>query len=65
MTFKVGDTVILRSGGPRMTVESNDGDAVKCVWFEKTKAHRGTFPSAALAAQQPRSAMVGTYSIRR
>jgi len=38
MDFKVGDVVVLKSGGPKMTIEkieqsnSNNTD-VKCVWF--------------------------------
>ncbi len=34
MDFKVGDTVVLKSGGPRMTIKSkqNSGDWW-CVWF--------------------------------
>lgn len=32
--FKVGDTTMLKSGGPEMTVESVDKEGiVHCVWF--------------------------------
>jgi uncharacterized protein YodC (DUF2158 family) len=33
--LKLGDVVQLKSGGPRMTVDSVDGDRfVHCAWFE-------------------------------
>lgn len=41
MEFKAGDIVMLKSGGPRMTVEKvgktaiYEEDGVWCVWFEK------------------------------
>ena len=37
MTFQIGDVVVLKSGGPKMTVQyidRKDGD-VYCVWFPK------------------------------
>jgi uncharacterized protein YodC (DUF2158 family) len=35
MTIKAGDVVMLKSGGPRMTVEAIDKDGVLCVWFDQ------------------------------
>jgi uncharacterized protein YodC (DUF2158 family) len=39
MVFKPGDVVLLKSGGPRMTVEEifeiDGGEQVSCVWIEK------------------------------
>jgi uncharacterized protein YodC (DUF2158 family) len=32
--FKQGDRVQVRSGGPAMTVENVEGEAVRCVWME-------------------------------
>ena len=29
----VGDIVVLKSGGPRMTVVADDQDNVQCIWF--------------------------------
>lgn len=53
MTFKVGDKVRLKSGGPEMTVESIGNNALPgepkrtlyCVWFEKdgVSKHSDTF----------------------
>jgi uncharacterized protein YodC (DUF2158 family) len=35
--FKVGDIVQLKSGGPKMTVESIESTgAAFCVWFDET-----------------------------
>lgn len=40
MDFKAGDIVVLKSGGPKMTIKSFEKDAfskgtlVKCVWFD-------------------------------
>jgi uncharacterized protein YodC (DUF2158 family) len=54
-SFKPGDVVKLKSGGPRMTVERtgpdvnvNIQDPVACVWFEGSKDTRDTFPAATL-----------------
>ena len=32
-SFKVGDVVRLKSGGPPMTVEQTGGKAIRCAWF--------------------------------
>lgn len=51
-TFVIGDTVRLRSGGPKMTVtavgESLGTPTVWCSWFVGTKEDKGTFPPGAL-----------------
>lgn len=47
--FKKGDVVVLKSGGPRMTVanvgaSALDGEqTIWCIWFEKTKKYEDTF----------------------
>lgn len=33
--FSVGDVVRLKSGGPQMTVDRVEGDAVVCLWFSQ------------------------------
>ena len=36
--IKVGDVVILKSGGPKMTISSiNDAGVARCRWFEKNE----------------------------
>jgi uncharacterized protein YodC (DUF2158 family) len=48
MSFIVGTTVRLRSGGPRMTIQAIDGDAVTCVWFDKATLRRAEFATGML-----------------
>jgi uncharacterized protein YodC (DUF2158 family) len=56
MSFKAGEVVRLKSGGPKMTVtqvgkKAMTGEsAVWCVWFEGTKKHEDTFAPEALEA---------------
>jgi uncharacterized protein YodC (DUF2158 family) len=49
--FHVGDVVILKSGGPLMTVLRviTDDDYLYCAWFLETgKREAETFPSASV-----------------
>ena len=32
-TFKIGDVVVLKSGGPDMTITSAGDSTVRCKWF--------------------------------
>jgi uncharacterized protein YodC (DUF2158 family) len=44
--FKVGDIVQLKSGGPKMTVESTEsyGDkSIECAWFAGAKREHSVF----------------------
>jgi uncharacterized protein YodC (DUF2158 family) len=48
--FKKGDVVVLKSGGPRMTVSQTGEDTygeqkVWCVRFERNTKHEDTFPA--------------------
>jgi uncharacterized protein YodC (DUF2158 family) len=52
--FKKGDVVVLKSGGPRMTVSQTGEDSygeqkVWCVWFERNTKHEDTFDPAVLS----------------
>jgi uncharacterized protein YodC (DUF2158 family) len=50
--IKPGDVVVLKSGGPVMTVERvydwNGVPTAKCDWFDGNKAIDGSFPVASL-----------------
>jgi uncharacterized protein YodC (DUF2158 family) len=47
---------MLRSGGPKMTVEGTDEEGeLTCVWFDGKKSKRDAFPSVALVAVDPAS----------
>ena len=47
--WKEGDVVMLKSGGPKMTVDCVDPSiGVSCSWFEKGARRTGCFKSAHL-----------------
>ena len=46
--FKPGDTVQLKSGGPKMTIYNIDGSEAFCSWFEGNKRERGRFELTSL-----------------
>jgi uncharacterized protein YodC (DUF2158 family) len=48
--FKPGDLVQLKSGGPKMTVQTEDRGVVKCQWFAGTKLESGLFSPDSLRA---------------
>ncbi|GHV14760.1 hypothetical protein FACS189491_11430 [Spirochaetia bacterium] len=53
MDFKVGDVIVLKSGGPKMTVEriathTNGNEYVECSWFVNEKLESNKFPPDAL-----------------
>lgn len=49
MTIKPGDVVLLKSGGPPMTVVSIDESEISCVWIgEEGQLFRETLPTIAL-----------------
>jgi uncharacterized protein YodC (DUF2158 family) len=56
--FKAGDVIVLRSGGPIMTVTDCEQDEtgvmkVWCVWFDGNKQLNGVFPAAAVQTYKP------------
>jgi uncharacterized protein YodC (DUF2158 family) len=52
MYFNIGDTVVLKSGGPAMTVTAidNEGLVVWCTWFDGNDEKQESFPADALEA---------------
>jgi uncharacterized protein YodC (DUF2158 family) len=48
LAIKVGDVVMLKSGGPTMTVEWIEGDRAGCNWFAGTKPEFKDFPILSL-----------------
>jgi uncharacterized protein YodC (DUF2158 family) len=48
MEIRAGDVVVLKSGGPDMTVESVEGLQARCAWFLNGELKRGSFPLSAL-----------------
>ena len=53
--IKAGDVVVLKSGGPRMTVDyvNDDGKTAYCIWFDKNETRqRKNFFLASLAKVQ-------------
>jgi uncharacterized protein YodC (DUF2158 family) len=50
--FNAGDTVVLKSGSPEMTIsrieEMNGVPHAVCVWFDGKKKEVGTFPVTSL-----------------
>lgn len=41
--IKAGDVVVLKSGGPEMTVEYIENEWVDCVWFKDKDKVKGQF----------------------
>ena len=46
--WKVGDEVVLKSGGPVMTVVLVQDEVIRCQWFHGERLEHGEFPAAAL-----------------
>ncbi len=60
--FDIGDTVVLKSGGPVMTVVELDvgsDNQVACRWYEGTKFQIDYFPTAALRPPDDRDNGIG------
>lgn len=65
VTFKIGDTVRLKSGGPPMTVKIADyADAVVCVWFDNGTQKDGTFHAAMLEVSNKARSTMGVVGRR-
>jgi uncharacterized protein YodC (DUF2158 family) len=58
ISFKVGDIVQLKSGGPEMTVRTTPtthNDHYNCQWFAGKKLESGHFPADSLQQVKPAS----------
>jgi uncharacterized protein YodC (DUF2158 family) len=49
--FKVGDIVVLKSGGPKMTVSEVHIDRIATTWFAGSKKESSNFPPEPLRCQ--------------
>jgi uncharacterized protein YodC (DUF2158 family) len=60
--FKPGDVVVLKSGGPKMTVEGSgsSGREVTCVWFAEEDVQRGVFAPETLRKLESEGAGIMT-----
>ncbi len=62
MDFQIGDVVMLKSGGPEMTVSFTKGDEVWCMWFVTERfdaAKEQCFKAAVLKPVQPLRKVAG------
>ena len=51
MSYSAGDIVVLKSGGPAMTVVAADGENIECIWMSEVgELARETIPAIALEA---------------
>lgn len=57
MAFEPGEFVVVKSGGPKMTVTGLTGDDVRCVWMEADGRswikREDTFPDISLTVFTP------------
>lgn len=52
--FKSGDLVVLKSGGPEMTVKAVFSDEIVCQWFAGKKLEQGRFVPDSLTYAAPK-----------
>jgi uncharacterized protein YodC (DUF2158 family) len=48
MTFKPGDKVVLKSGGPEMVVDGGGDETTTCTWFDGKKRMQAQFTTVTL-----------------
>ena len=62
--MKIGDVVVLKSGGHLMTIDRIKGERAKCVWFNELGWRRTeTFSLAALTrSEKPFGTVAGTVA---
>jgi uncharacterized protein YodC (DUF2158 family) len=52
-TYKTGEIVQLKSGGPKMTVAGTVGGRIACQWFAGSKLEQGVFQIDTLVKAPP------------
>lgn len=58
LKFKIGDTVILNSGGPVMSVKAlptESSSSYTCQWFAGKKLDQGAFKGEQLVSAEPKA----------
>lgn len=61
--FKEGDIVVVKSGGPKMTVSKISTEGCFCTWFQEGKPQSYLFESAVLKkVEEPAGAVKGIGS---
>ncbi|QKN82079.1 YodC family protein [Scandinavium goeteborgense] len=53
-SFNVGDLVVLKSGGPEMTIKFVYQDEILCQWFAGKKLEQGRFAHDSLTTPSPK-----------
>ncbi|MFP2273218.1 YodC family protein [Enterobacter ludwigii] len=53
-SFTEGDLVVLKSGGPEMTIKAIYSDEIVCQWFAGKKLEQGRFTLESLAFSVPK-----------
>lgn len=64
-TFKPGDVVRLKSGGPNMTVSFEEDDSVACQWFSGAKLDKLEHARFAPATLEPAPTSPGPRTLVR
>ena len=65
MSFKVGDVVRLKTGGPEMTVEASDGKSpdIICTWLAEKARQHSRFKSLTLRKVEAKPAKAERSSL--
>jgi uncharacterized protein YodC (DUF2158 family) len=63
MRFKTGNIVVLKSGGPEMTIVSATDEGFSCIWFVGKRRSRETFPAEALRKHRKASTRPPNFRI--
>ena len=59
--LNIGDTVWLKSGGPKMTISEPDGTEYKCQWFnDKKELQFAFFKATDLTTEDPNQLPTGS-----